>query len=111
MSAANDFEVRLIPQEGEVVLRGTLPYSIPGVFTLAVRFYQTDDDFVESNVFDPSLADTNTIDIKIPREKLPSSFHEFYVHVALKVGDRMGQFTSLPSNKISKNIFIALCPA
>jgi len=94
----------VIRQEGEIVLRGTLPFAVPGVFTLAVRFYHTDDDYVESNVFDPSLTDTDIIDIKIPREKLPQEFQEFYVRVALKVGDRMGDFTSLPSNRISKNL-------
>lgn len=99
--AANNFNISLIIQEGEVYLRSALSESIPGAFTLAVEYYHSSVNSEESTVFDPSLADSSDIDIKIPRDKLPSGFREFAVRVALKVGDERGPFTSL-SNRISK---------
>lgn len=101
-STANDFQFSLVIQEGEVFVRSALPVTIPGLFTLAVRFYHSPSDFEESSVFDPSLADTSSIDIKIPREKLPTGFREFAVLVALKVGNDLGPFTTSLSNRISK---------
>ncbi len=100
MVVANNFQTELIRQEGKIVLRGRLLYSIPGVFSLVIRFFNSPDNFEESIVFDPSLTDTKNINIQIPREKLPSTFKEFHVQVALKVGETLGPF-SPSSNQIS----------
>ena len=89
--AANNFEVDLAFQDGQVVVTGTLPVFIVGFFSLEVRFYSTERVTREEGTFIP-LADTNTINIVIPREKLPS-FRRFSVAVAIGSNNRFGELT------------------
>lgn len=89
--AANNFEVDLTFQDGQVVVRGMLPVFIVGFFSLQVRFYSTERVPREEEIVIP-LADTSSIDIVIPREKLPS-FRRFSVAVAIGSNSRYGQLT------------------
>lgn len=101
--AANMFKVRVTLQEGKLLLEGRLPVHITGHFALKVRFYKSDTMTEESIVFDPSLGDTDEINVKIVKEKLPKSFRDFTVSVAIVSNGQSGQFT-LPSNKIGDEL-------
>ncbi len=92
--AASNFEVDLIYQDGQVLIGGTLPAFIVGFFSLQVRFHSVESVPREENaiISDPSLADTNKINIKIPKDKLPS-FRTFSVAVAIRSSGENGPFT------------------
>lgn len=105
-TTANEFRVDLILRDSQVRVRGTLPVFIPGFFSLRVRFYSSEAVTREENtvISDSSLADTNEIDVIIPRGKLPS-FNRFTVAIAIRTSERSGPFT-VQSNPLSKNIIM-----
>lgn len=87
-------------QNDEATVRGTLPAAIAGFFSLEVRF--SNNGRRESIVIsDPSLTDTDTINVVIPREKLPS-FNSFRASVAIRSNNRVGPFTE-QSNVLGKS--------
>lgn len=88
---ANNFEVDLAFQDGQVVVSGTLPVFIVGFFSLQVHFYSTERVPQKEERVIP-LADTNNFDIVIPRERLPC-FRSFSVAVAIGSNSRYGELT------------------
>ena len=98
---ASDFSVRLTPTtNGTAHIFATLPARIPGSFSLVVQFSFNPENRAVKEILSPSLKDTDTIDIIIPREKLPS-FKTFRIMVAIKSNGVQGDFSG-ESEPISK---------
>lgn len=97
----NNFEVEIFNRQDKVQIKATLPVTIPGFFSLQVRFFSDEQVHKEEiAISDPSLADTDTIKVTIPEDKLPG-FSPFSVAVAIRSNDRNGEFTerSAPLSK------------
>ncbi len=100
-SAASDVQVEIQAlQEGSAVIRADLPATIPGVFSLVVRYIESAVTSSDAQLFGVEFSDTDRIEYKIPGEKLPR-FTTFRVRLALKVGGVQGDF-SPHSNQISE---------
>lgn len=106
----SNFEVDLIYQDGQVLIGGTLPAFIVGFFSLQVRFHSVESVPREENaiISDPSLADTNKINIKIPKDKLPS-FRTFSVAVAIRSSGENGPFTENTEPLDLPDSFVSSC--
>lgn len=86
---------------GNVRLRGTLPATIPGVFSLVVQFIFNIAVIQEREIIHPSFKNTRVIDITIPDDQLPQ-FRQFKVRAALKFDDVRGRLTPETDNRISE---------
>lgn len=106
--AANNFEVYLSYQDGQVLVAGTLPAFIAGCFSLQVRYYSTESVIRTESVVisDPSLAYTDVFNVVIPDDKLPS-FSSFSVAIAISSNDNYGPFT-LQSDPIGMYVLITV---
>ncbi len=99
ISTAGNFKIELIFQDDQVRVEGTLPVPIAGFFSLRVRFSNSVRE-ENTDISDSSLANTNRINVVVPKEKLPS-FNRFQASVAIRSNDETGPFTA-PSNILGK---------
>ena len=107
-SAANNFQVEIFNHQDKVQIKATLPATIPGFFSLQVRFFSDEQVHKEEiAISDPSLADTDTIKVTIPEDKL-TGFSPFSVAVAIRSNNQIGGFTER-SAPLSKCVVLQKC--